>query len=334
MVRSILALMLVLVAGAQEARAQVVQEVIYFISEDGRSYQRYTGLRTNFSGYNLFFEKGETLDDQIYFFPNEFAWDRSNPDNDVIRLQQGDYSYVEQSRFEKELEIADNGDFVFESDRGEAVDGATYGYWNSPDKFSKFVYVWVLPDNLAIVDAKSNREGKWVRRNNSIAWFGDNVNNVSFTLRYRAKTSEALAALRQALGAGEGVRFEQEEKGARLIFDDSILFAPGSAELSADGARLIERLAVAVDFSSGRAVIVEGHTDNTPITGELARTYAGNWELSAARSLAVIRAMEAMGAPGAQLEARAFGEHRPIADNATAEGRARNRRISIFVSGE
>ena len=80
-------------------------------------------------------------------------------------------------------------------------------------------------------------------------------------------------------------------------------------------------------------MVVEGHTDNRPIS---TNTYPSNWELSAARAAAVIRFMRRRPSP---LEADAFvalgyGEHHPRASNTTAEGRAKNRRVEILLSWE
>ena len=75
-----------------------------------------------------------------------------------------------------------------------------------------------------------------------------------------------------------------------------------------------------------------GHTDNLPIRGGLARRYPSNWELSAARAIAVVQRLEAQGIPPGRLSATGYAFHRPVADNATAVGRARNRRIEILMS--
>lgn len=320
-------------SGLNSAYAQVVKEEIFFLGRDGRSYEQYSGLRTDYGSYNLFMDKGETLDDYLYFFPNEFRWDRTDADNDIIRLSQGDYSSIVSGAFDEEIETAENGDLIFKSAAGEDPQSSRYGYWNTPADFSQFVYAWVMPDNFEIVDAQSNREGEWVRRNNTLAWFGSNVNNVSFTIRYRAKTAATFEALSTAVGGREGVALGQTQAGVRLTLADTILFPSGSAELSAAGRELVGELAGAVDFGGGLRAVIEGHTDNAPISGALSETYPTNWELSAARAIAVVRAMEAAGAPGESLEARALGEHDPVADNDTAEGRAANRRIAILISG-
>ena len=73
---------------------------------------------------------------------------------------------------------------------------------------------------------------------------------------------------------------------------------------------------------------VEGFTDNLPIKTSV---YPSNWELSAARAGSVVRLFELYGVDPSRLAAIGFGEHRPVADNTTADGRARNRRVVLVI---
>ena len=77
-------------------------------------------------------------------------------------------------------------------------------------------------------------------------------------------------------------------------------------------------------------VTVTGHTDDVPISGGL---YRDNWDLAAGRAASVVQSMQATGlVPAGKLKAVSLGETKPIADNATAEGRDQNRRIEIEIS--
>jgi len=75
-------------------------------------------------------------------------------------------------------------------------------------------------------------------------------------------------------------------------------------------------------------VIIDGHTDNVPIkTGK----YSSNWELSMARAYSVLQFMQEQGISSKHLAGIGYGENRPAGDNATPEGRAKNRRIEISL---
>jgi chemotaxis protein MotB len=80
-----------------------------------------------------------------------------------------------------------------------------------------------------------------------------------------------------------------------------------------------------------KAIRIEGHTDNVAINRSLAQRYPTNWELSAARAINVARYLEQQAIAPGSLSAAAFGEFKPVADNSTVEGRAKNRRIEIVL---
>ncbi len=123
-----------------------------------------------------------------------------------------------------------------------------------------------------------------------------------------------------------------KKKGTlQLNIVDRLLFDAGSAQIKEGGLEAIDRIASAIKGQPGQAVRVEGHTDNVPISGNLARYYSTNWELSSARAIAVVRRLEAQGVSPGRLSAAGYSFHRPAADNGTDEGRARNRRIEILM---
>jgi flagellar motor protein MotB len=75
-------------------------------------------------------------------------------------------------------------------------------------------------------------------------------------------------------------------------------------------------------------LMVSGFTDDMPVRGSNSR-FADNWELSAQRALTVTRTLIEDGVPASSVFAAAFGSQQPVADNADAEGRARNRRVEM-----
>jgi len=109
---------------------------------------------------------------------------------------------------------------------------------------------------------------------------------------------------------------------------ESILFDSGSAALKPGGAEVLRKVAVQIARIAGHTIRVEGHTDDVPIHSE---RFPSNWELSVARAAGVVRALESAGVPAEQLSAQGFGPYQPIASNADAAGRARNRRIEIVL---
>jgi chemotaxis protein MotB len=78
--------------------------------------------------------------------------------------------------------------------------------------------------------------------------------------------------------------------------------------------------------------MIEGHTDNVPIGANIKDKYQSNWELSSGRACSVLRYMYWKHKMDPErLSAVGYGEHRPVADNDTLEGRAKNRRVTIVI---
>jgi chemotaxis protein MotB len=147
--------------------------------------------------------------------------------------------------------------------------------------------------------------------------------------RYR---SEFFGRLREVLGDRPELRIV----GDRFIFQSEVLFPPGSAELSLAGQQQIRELSrVLLDIASRIPpdlpwlLRVDGHADRNPIRSS---RYATNWELSAARAIAVANLLMEVGLPANRVAAAAFGEFQPIDPGDTPEAFARNRRIELRLT--
>src|SRR5437764_3403645 len=129
-------------------------------------------------------------------------------------------------------------------------------------------------------------------------------------------------------GLGDTVKFRLEARGLVVtIVTDKVLFDPGQADLRPEGREVVDKIAAALGKLPNR-ISVEGHTDNTPISGR----YPSNWELSTARATTVLRELiERHGIDPARLQAAGYAEERPVAGNDTPEGRAANRRVELVV---
>ncbi len=136
------------------------------------------------------------------------------------------------------------------------------------------------------------------------------------------------SSLRGEIEAG---RIELMELRGRTTvkMKDKILFASGSATLGADGKGALRLVADALRGMQGKTIRVEGHTDNVPTGG--AGGFQSNWELSAARALAVVHFLQAAGVDPTRISGTGFAEFQPIASNETPDGRSLNRRIEIVL---
>ncbi len=113
---------------------------------------------------------------------------------------------------------------------------------------------------------------------------------------------------------------------------DRVLFDSGEAILKPAGESVMRKMAALLAEHPNLKINVIGHTDNIPIRPEAHGRFFSNWELSTARALAAVHFLtEKAGVDPRRVGAVGYGEFRPVADNATPEGRAKNRRIAITI---
>ena len=147
--------------------------------------------------------------------------------------------------------------------------------------------------------------------------------------RYR---SDFFGRLRQILGTRPDIRVV----GDRFVFESSVLFESGKADISGVGRQSLESLAAAV-LDLEREIPpdipwilrIDGHTDSKAITGG---QFKSNWELSSARAIAVVQYLVSKGVDPRFLAAAGFGEYQPIDNGTGDDADARNRRIELKLT--
>lgn len=136
-------------------------------------------------------------------------------------------------------------------------------------------------------------------------------------------------AYAKAHGFSHHVQAIIEPRGLVIrVLTDDLLFSSGSAALDPGADGLLSEIAQLLNLDETHPIDVEGNTDDVPIhSGQ----YPSNWELSAARASTVVRYLIEKGVSPTRLTAVGYAEQRPIASDATAAGRALNRRVEIVL---
>jgi len=178
-------------------------------------------------------------------------------------------------------------------------------------------------------------ENKYRRLSHTLqaAFKQDSVEVAESNLRELADLDELKQSFQQALASSalEGeIKIGGNEDWVELELNANVLFASGSAEPSDEARQVFSDVANILEPFEN-AVAVAGHTDNVPIRNA---RYENNWELSAARAVAVVNLLAYDGVDPKQLSAIGYGEFQPIADNSTEAGRASNRRVVLRVARE
>ena len=196
-----------------------------------------------------------------------------------------------------------------------------------------------------LIQANSLRSA-WETATNDLAKAGASVARLQFTnadlvSRVMALEKEKEMTLQMARGLEDQMRAELESKDVTISklqgkltvnILDRILFDSGEAVVKADGEAILQKIASIPKQHPDLKIHVIGHTDNVPIRPSARPRFSSNWELSTERALAAVRFLtERAGVAPQNLGAVGYGEFRPIADNSTMEGRARNRRIAITM---
>ena len=151
---------------------------------------------------------------------------------------------------------------------------------------------------------------------------------------------ELIDDLQETLGMTIAERDSQissiESEFTLIEYSTDILFESGSTDLSERGKQILKNFSVnlKVEEYSDRVIIVEGHTDNVPITGNLRTIYPTNWELSLGRAASATRFLIEQGVDEERLRPVGRGSLQPRVPNDTEAGRATNRRIEIHLAPE
>jgi chemotaxis protein MotB len=121
------------------------------------------------------------------------------------------------------------------------------------------------------------------------------------------------------------------DKGVVYVdISDKVLFKTGSFDLSDRAKSILGKVALVLKNQADIEFMVEGHTDNVVLNGD--KDLQDNWDLSVKRATTIVRMFQKQyGLDPAQMTAAGRAEFRPIADNATAEGRSQNRRTRIVI---
>jgi chemotaxis protein MotB len=128
------------------------------------------------------------------------------------------------------------------------------------------------------------------------------------------------------------VQLREMKDRLTMTMVDKIIFPSGSAEISKEGKKVLDKVVSILKDIHDKRIQVEGHTDNVPIVSVLKKRFPTNWELSTARATEVVRYLQEAGGINPQLlSATGYSEYQPVAPNDDEEGKHKNRRIEIVL---
>lgn len=189
-------------------------------------------------------------------------------------------------------------------------------------------------ESVVMQNQELHREVQTVQNelNGKVAELSKTVEAKQSEIQNVQSTKDSLISEMQEEIQKNQIQITQMADKLKLSIVDKILFPSGEANISPEGIKVMGRIGNILKNAQGKAVRVEGHTDNIPIGGQLKTVFPTNWELSAARATNMVRFLqEKVGMDPKRLEVAGLGEYKPVASNKTKEGRAQNRRIEIYL---
>lgn len=146
------------------------------------------------------------------------------------------------------------------------------------------------------------------------------------TEKMKGIAKDIMKVMERLVRSGQ-VKVTQSARGIAIEINASVLFASGQAALEGESLKVLQAVAEVLAEVDNN-IQVEGYSDNAPINSPM---YPSNWELSSARASGVARLFVENGIAADRVVVLGYGENRPVDTNDTAEGRARNRRVTVMI---
>ncbi|MFB6355237.1 MAG: OmpA family protein [bacterium] len=147
--------------------------------------------------------------------------------------------------------------------------------------------------------------------------------------RIKSKNNKIMTKLKNAV---DQASVRRQGENVVVSIKGSVLFGPGDVHLKEEAESTLDKIADHLKTFKNREIQVEGHTDDLPIKNTISDKYPTNWELSARRSVNVVRYLaSAHDLSPKRLVAEAYSQYRPIVPNNSTENRAKNRRVEITL---
>lgn len=196
---------------------------------------------------------------------------------------------------------------------------------------------WILLAAAALSAAGCSNKNKELiaQKDLEIAGLQQDVQRLQGDVANANRMNEELRAQLADLERKSRVLIEEKDGLTHITLDGSATFGTAQADLTPGGRDALDQVWSVVQNYPDRWILVEGHADDRPIRPGYRHVFASNWELSSARAHSVLHYLvKKHGADVNRLAAVGYGDRHPVADNSTAEGRARNRRVVITIGSK
>lgn len=326
--RVILAILGVLFSGVH-AFGGGTSETIYFLSDDLKSAISYFNSRQPGVGSPSFlFDRGFNKELIMYARPKNYHWEddfyNGKSYDSLLFPNTSNYAYlqrhIETSNF---LETKDNLHYRL------YVDGSScLGEGCSMDEN---IVAVVLPQKFKVTRYDATVPGDWKVTGNTYTFYAKNVKGASVVIDFEDTIPYAYTEVAKALAKFNDINIAYDGSNVKVAMPSEGMFESGSVTIEKRGKEWLLTLSSTLKSLNIKELRVEGHTDNIPIKKTRQQLYPTNWELSAGRAANIVRYLIDAGLDARKLAAVGYADSRPIADNESPAGRAKNRRIEFTI---
>jgi len=168
-----------------------------------------------------------------------------------------------------------------------------------------------------------------------VSTLNQELSGVNSELDQQRKMNEDLKRSLSDLQNDNRILMQEKDGLTHITLDGAATFGTAQPWLTADARNTLDRIWDVLRDYPDRRILIEGHTDSRPIAPTFRDHFKSNWELSSARAHEVLHYLvNTHHADPERLAAVGYGPSMPVADNATPEGQAQNRRVVITVGSK
>ena len=284
------------------SQAQTMREDILYIKPNGQSYLYYTTLRARGQQFYKEIPKSKNfLQKYLYIKPERFKIIHGKT-RTRLTFNTDSYALMSEENFnDKELTRDQKGVFVFTNDTIPNRRWSRYGLYTTLKHFKQIAYVWVLPENFEFISYECNRKGQWTKRGNTLAYFGYEVNNLIFNIKFRPVSPLAADDVKSTLyqGNSKDMTVTSNTSGVQINFRKGVLFANGGTSISTMGEGVLAKLAKTLKGSTKVQMAIEVPVKNG--------VNASEWMLAAARGRIMVEKMMDSGIDPSRIEVKTYG---------------------------
>jgi len=188
---------------------------------------------------------------------------------------------------------------------------------------------------LAMFAVGCAKKSTVTRLNNELAQKDQQIQQLQDQLNTQQLMNEDLRIQLMDLTEQNRVLLEMNDGLTHITLEGAATFASARATLTPTSQDVLDRVWSVIGDYPDRWILIEGHADDRPINQNFTWKYASNWELSSARAHAVLHyVLDRHNADPGRIKVVGYGDQHPIAENASVDGRAANRRVVITVGSK